>query len=195
MPQDRSVRTRIYTTCGLVRDRDLHAARTSHWRGQRLRGVPTLGGAEPSTRGAVVPAECQPCTTRRQSAQRTDVHTVDPLAAYMREMLGSTPQASPHVPAGSARPSACFVSRRVLVAVQNASTVGAAMGTHTRDSSAHSLLTPTAILCCVRRRYSFHSRTVALESLPGTARSMRGKVFAAADVGRRASKDWRSHRN
>src|SRR5262249_42565654 len=39
-----SVRTPVCTTCGLIFDRDLHAARTSHWRGQRLRGLPAVAG-------------------------------------------------------------------------------------------------------------------------------------------------------
>jgi putative transposase len=45
MPKDLSVRTKVCTNCGLVLDRDLNAARNSHWRGQRLRGVPALAGA------------------------------------------------------------------------------------------------------------------------------------------------------
>jgi putative transposase len=40
-----SVRTHVCTNCGLLLDRDEHAARTIHWRGQRLRGVPALAGA------------------------------------------------------------------------------------------------------------------------------------------------------
>jgi putative transposase len=34
-----SVRTHACPTCGLVLDRDEHAARNLHWRGQRLRGL------------------------------------------------------------------------------------------------------------------------------------------------------------
>jgi putative transposase len=45
MPNDRSVRTHVCTTCGLVRDRDLHAAKNIFWRGERLRGSPYVGGA------------------------------------------------------------------------------------------------------------------------------------------------------
>jgi len=40
-----SVRTHVCTNCGLVLDRDVNAARTIQWRGQRLRGVPALAGA------------------------------------------------------------------------------------------------------------------------------------------------------
>jgi transposase len=39
------VRTQVCTHCGLILDRDLNAAHTIHWRGQRLRGVPALAGA------------------------------------------------------------------------------------------------------------------------------------------------------
>ncbi len=45
MPKDLSVRTHVCTNCGLVLDRDLNAARTIQWRGQRLRGVPAMAGA------------------------------------------------------------------------------------------------------------------------------------------------------
>jgi putative transposase len=45
MPNDRSVRTHGCTNCGLVLDRDLNAAKTIQWRGQHLRGVPTVVGA------------------------------------------------------------------------------------------------------------------------------------------------------
>ncbi len=37
-----SVRTHIFPSCGLILDRDANAARTSQWRGQRLRGVAGL---------------------------------------------------------------------------------------------------------------------------------------------------------
>jgi putative transposase len=40
-----SVRTHVCTNCGLILDRDENAARNIQWRGQRLRGVPTLVGA------------------------------------------------------------------------------------------------------------------------------------------------------
>ena len=40
-----SVRTHVCTSCGLVMDRDEHAARTIPWRGQRLPGVPAVAGA------------------------------------------------------------------------------------------------------------------------------------------------------
>src|SRR5258708_2308446 len=40
-----SVRTHVCTHCGLILDRDENAARNIQWRGQRLRGVPTLVGA------------------------------------------------------------------------------------------------------------------------------------------------------
>jgi putative transposase len=40
-----SVRTHVCTNCGLILDRDENAARNIPWRGQRLRGVPTLVGA------------------------------------------------------------------------------------------------------------------------------------------------------
>jgi putative transposase len=40
-----SVRTHVYTHCGVILDRDEHAARTSLWRGQRLRGVAGLPAA------------------------------------------------------------------------------------------------------------------------------------------------------
>jgi putative transposase len=40
-----SVRTHVCTNCGLILDRDLNAAKTIQWRGQRLRGVPALAGA------------------------------------------------------------------------------------------------------------------------------------------------------
>jgi putative transposase len=40
-----SVRTHVCTNCGLILDRDVNAARTIQWRGQRLRGVPALAGA------------------------------------------------------------------------------------------------------------------------------------------------------
>ena len=39
-----SVRTHVCTTCGLMLDRDLNAARNILWRGQRLRGLPALAG-------------------------------------------------------------------------------------------------------------------------------------------------------
>ena len=39
-----SVRTHLCTNCGLILDRDEHAARNLHWRGQRLRGLPALAG-------------------------------------------------------------------------------------------------------------------------------------------------------
>jgi putative transposase len=39
-----SVRTPVCTHCGLMLDRDLNAALNIQWRGQRLRGVPTLAG-------------------------------------------------------------------------------------------------------------------------------------------------------
>jgi transposase len=45
MPKDLSVRTHICTNCGLILDRDLNAAKNIQWRGQRLRGVPTVVGA------------------------------------------------------------------------------------------------------------------------------------------------------
>ena len=34
-----SVRTHVWTSCGLILDRDEHAASNIVWRGQRLRGV------------------------------------------------------------------------------------------------------------------------------------------------------------
>jgi putative transposase len=34
-----SVRTHVCTNCGLILDRDLNAAKTIQWRGQRLRGL------------------------------------------------------------------------------------------------------------------------------------------------------------
>jgi putative transposase len=40
-----SVRTHVCTTCGLTLDRDENAAKNIQWRGQRLRGVPTVVGA------------------------------------------------------------------------------------------------------------------------------------------------------
>jgi putative transposase len=40
-----SVRTHVCPACGLILDRDENAARNIQWRGQRLRGVPTLVGA------------------------------------------------------------------------------------------------------------------------------------------------------
>jgi putative transposase len=40
-----SVRTHVCTSCGLILDRDEHAARNIQWRGQRLRGVPAMAGA------------------------------------------------------------------------------------------------------------------------------------------------------
>ena len=40
-----SVRTQVGMNCGLVLDRDAHAARNIPWRGQRLRGVPAMAGA------------------------------------------------------------------------------------------------------------------------------------------------------
>jgi putative transposase len=40
-----SVRTHVCTSCGLILDRDENAARNIQWRGQRLRGVPTVVGA------------------------------------------------------------------------------------------------------------------------------------------------------
>ncbi len=40
-----SVRTHVCTNCGLMMDRDKNAARNIQWRGQRLRGVPTMAGA------------------------------------------------------------------------------------------------------------------------------------------------------
>jgi putative transposase len=40
-----SVRTHVCTNCRLILDRDENAARNIQWRGQRLRGVPTLVGA------------------------------------------------------------------------------------------------------------------------------------------------------
>jgi putative transposase len=39
-----SVRTHVCTHCGLILDRDLNAASTIVWRGQRLRGLPALAG-------------------------------------------------------------------------------------------------------------------------------------------------------
>ena len=48
-----SVRTHVCTTCGLMLDRDLNAARNILWRGQRLRGLPALAGGmsrEPAAR-------------------------------------------------------------------------------------------------------------------------------------------------
>jgi putative transposase len=45
LPKDLSVRTHVCTNCSLVLDRDLNAAKTIFWRGQRLRGVPALAGA------------------------------------------------------------------------------------------------------------------------------------------------------
>jgi putative transposase len=39
-----SMRTHVCTNCGLILDRDLNAASTIVWRGQRLRGVPALAG-------------------------------------------------------------------------------------------------------------------------------------------------------
>jgi putative transposase len=45
MPKELSVRTHICTSCGLMLDRDLNAARNIVWRGQRLRGVSALAGA------------------------------------------------------------------------------------------------------------------------------------------------------
>ncbi len=46
-----SVRTHVCPSCGLILDRDENAARNSHWRGQRLRGlagVPTGMNREPA---------------------------------------------------------------------------------------------------------------------------------------------------
>src|SRR5258708_10654733 len=40
-----SVRTHVCTHCGLILDRDENAARNIPWRGQPLRGVPTVVGA------------------------------------------------------------------------------------------------------------------------------------------------------
>ena len=40
-----SVRTHVCTNCGLILDRDEHAASNILWRGQRLRGVPAMAGA------------------------------------------------------------------------------------------------------------------------------------------------------
>jgi putative transposase len=40
-----SVRTHVCTNCGLILDRDLNAARSIQWCGQRRRGVPALAGA------------------------------------------------------------------------------------------------------------------------------------------------------
>ncbi len=45
MEKSLSVRTHVCTNCGLVLDRDEHAARNSQGRGQRLRGVPAMAGA------------------------------------------------------------------------------------------------------------------------------------------------------
>jgi putative transposase len=45
-----SVRTHVCPNCGLILDRDLNAARTIHWRGQRLRrlaGLPAGRNREP----------------------------------------------------------------------------------------------------------------------------------------------------
>ena len=39
VPKSLSVRTHVCPTCGLVLDRDEHAARNIQWRGQRLRGL------------------------------------------------------------------------------------------------------------------------------------------------------------
>jgi transposase len=40
-----SVRTHVCPSCSLILDRKANAARNIQWRGQRLRGVPTLAGA------------------------------------------------------------------------------------------------------------------------------------------------------
>jgi putative transposase len=40
-----SVRTHVGTHCGLILDRDEHAALNIQWLGQRLRGVPAVAGA------------------------------------------------------------------------------------------------------------------------------------------------------
>ena len=40
-----SIRTHVCTNCGLMLDRDLHAAKHIHWRAQRLRGVAGLPAA------------------------------------------------------------------------------------------------------------------------------------------------------
>jgi putative transposase len=39
-----SVRTHVCTNCGLILDRDEHAAKNILWRGQRLRGLPAVAG-------------------------------------------------------------------------------------------------------------------------------------------------------
>src|SRR5262249_41625820 len=47
-----SVRTHVCPSCGLVRDRDQHAASNLQWRGQRLRGLAGLpAGTDPEPRG------------------------------------------------------------------------------------------------------------------------------------------------
>jgi hypothetical protein len=40
-----SLRTHVCTNCGLILDRDEHAAKSLHWRGQRLRGVLAMARA------------------------------------------------------------------------------------------------------------------------------------------------------
>jgi putative transposase len=65
-----SVRTHVCTNCGLILDRDEHAAKTIHWRGQRLRGTPGDGWEdEPRTRRAFARAECQSCLSLSSVAQ------------------------------------------------------------------------------------------------------------------------------
>ena len=45
VPKSLSVRTHICPSCGLSLDRDLNAARNSHWAGQALRGVAAVAAA------------------------------------------------------------------------------------------------------------------------------------------------------
>jgi transposase len=58
VPKSLGVRAHVCPSCGLILDRDAHAARTIRWRGQRLRGLAAVSaGGAPRTHGAVAPVE------------------------------------------------------------------------------------------------------------------------------------------
>jgi putative transposase len=59
IPKSLSVRTHIGTSCGLVMDRDEHAARNMQWAGQARRGVAAMAAAVNRASPALEPGECQ----------------------------------------------------------------------------------------------------------------------------------------